>query len=293
MLAVAPGIAAGAVGEVVLAAILPGLALKMSAGFLVDRVPYSVRAVACAALMAAAYVGVGGARRRGAALAGVAAALLQGALGEASALTRAGRARAPRRALTAWSSGTGAAGVAGYAWVAGLTLGAGWSLRCALAAANITVAGWLAVYFLLLPPLSPLPGADEKEGDGGGGEAADGEAARLLGPGRAAAGRAPRLGARARAALLLSLWPLIAPLALVYCAEYALQVSSATASLTDQSKQNDESKTTSQPAHQPTNHQPKCRPACGRPSPSPRLPPPQRGAASSPPPAGPIRRASL
>jgi battenin len=218
MLAGANSISAGAVGAVYAAAVLPGAFLKLSAPFWFHRVRYATRVLAAALLMMGAYSTVALTSRRGPQLAGVALASLQGALGEASCLALTSRYNS-RAVITMWSSGTGFAGVAGYAWVAALHVAAGWSLRATLLSANVTAAAWLAVYFgLLVPPeararqLRELERADEQlvgaamaamaGGDGEGGSSGDEEGGRLLAaaaaPGGGAPGAAGGSGARPR-----------------------------------------------------------------------------------------------
>eukprot|EP00614_Pseudopedinella_elastica_P018764 CAMPEP_0172650154 /NCGR_PEP_ID=MMETSP1068-20121228/242151_1 /TAXON_ID=35684 /ORGANISM="Pseudopedinella elastica, Strain CCMP716" /LENGTH=686 /DNA_ID=CAMNT_0013464517 /DNA_START=119 /DNA_END=2179 /DNA_ORIENTATION=+ len=60
--------------------------------------------------------------------------------------------------LTAWSSGTGFAGVFGYAWVTLLHLWLGLSFRATVLAALLLVACWVGVFFRMLPP-PPEPAA--------------------------------------------------------------------------------------------------------------------------------------
>lgn len=63
MLASAKHVASGGVGLVYLAAVLPGLLLKLSATFWFHRAPYALRAVAAAVIMAAAFTLVAEASR--------------------------------------------------------------------------------------------------------------------------------------------------------------------------------------------------------------------------------------
>ena len=82
-------------------------------------------------------------------LLGVCLAALQGGLGEASFLALSSFYDTPR-ALTAWSSGTGFAGIFGYAWVFFLTYVLDFSFRATLMMANLIVLCWLYAYFRLL-----------------------------------------------------------------------------------------------------------------------------------------------
>jgi battenin len=138
-------------GIVYLCAIVPGIILKASAPYWVHTVPYAARVLACAALMSASFAVVGLSSSRGPQLAGVVLASLQGALGEASFLALSSYYNADAT-ITAWSSGTGFAGVFGYSWVAGLHVALGFSFQQTLAAAQVTAGAFVAAYFLLLEP---------------------------------------------------------------------------------------------------------------------------------------------
>ena len=60
--------------------------------------------------------------------------------------------------LTAWSSGTGFAGVFGYGWMTVLHVWAGMSFRATILLAWSLVIGWLGVFFYLLPAPPPISG---------------------------------------------------------------------------------------------------------------------------------------
>lgn len=152
-------------------------------------VPYAARVLACAALMSASFAVVGLSSSRGPQLAGVVLASLQGALGEASFLALSSY-YSSQATITAWSSGTGFAGVFGYTWVAGLHVAAGLSFQQTLGAAQVTAGAFLAAYFLLLEPpgararaVREMMEADEQLvgaamealGSGGGSGSGDGE----------------------------------------------------------------------------------------------------------------------
>ena len=119
-------------------------------------VPYGVRVCLCAVLMFLSFVTVGYGRSTGMQLLGVCFSSLQGGLGEASLLALSSFYDTPR-ALTAWSSGTGFAGIFGYAWVVLFKFWLGLSFRASLMTANVLVLFWLYAYFILLVnPNSPL-----------------------------------------------------------------------------------------------------------------------------------------
>lgn len=114
-----------------------------------DRVPYRARVVASATLMMLSFITVGYGTETWIRLMGVAFSSMQGGLGEASCLALASLYDTPR-ALTAWSSGTGFAGIYGYAWVFFFRFVLGLSLRSTLQMAHFLAAGWLLTYFVLL-----------------------------------------------------------------------------------------------------------------------------------------------
>ncbi|KAL4854287.1 hypothetical protein ACK3TF_004978 [Chlorella vulgaris] len=174
MIAGANEISAAAVGLVYLCAVGPSLLCKArhvecaqttavsdratiawlcciacSAPYWFHYVRYTTRVHAVAALMAASYTTVALSSSRGWQLLGVVLASLQGGLGEASCLAMTSY-YSGRPAITMWSSGTGFAGVFGYAWIALLHLLGGMSFTATLLAANVTTVAWVAVYHLLL-----------------------------------------------------------------------------------------------------------------------------------------------
>lgn len=97
-------------------------------------------------------------------LLGVCFSAVQSGLGEASFLALSSFYDTPR-ALTAWSSGTGFAGMFGYAWVFFLKFVLGFSFRATLMMANLIVLCWLYAYFRLLSD----PNVPSRGGGGGGG----------------------------------------------------------------------------------------------------------------------------
>lgn len=141
MIASAKSISEGGTALVFISSVLPGLFVKLSAPFWFDRVSYRIRLGVGSALMAACFlvVGVFSGRNVAMELFGVALCSLQGSLGEASLLALAGKldsrceafntGEEPREDpggetrkrkkgiyITAFSSGTGLAGVAGFAY---------------------------------------------------------------------------------------------------------------------------------------------------------------------------------
>jgi battenin len=112
MIAGATTISSASVGLVFLCAVGPGLIVKATGPYWFHAVPYRVRSVAIAALMGISYTTVALSGSRGWQLLGVVFASLQGGLGEATTLSLTAYYRSGT-AITAWSSGTGFAGIAG------------------------------------------------------------------------------------------------------------------------------------------------------------------------------------
>ncbi|CAM9290475.1 unnamed protein product [Ectocarpus sp. 12 AP-2014] len=149
MMAVAKEIAPDAVGVVFFADVAPTMVIKVTAPYWFHLVPYSARVWACTMLLVLSLVTVGYGGSTRVQLLGVCFSSLQGGLGESSFLALASFYDTPR-ALTAWSSGTGFAGIFGYAWVFALTFVLGLSLRATLMMANLLGLVFLYAYFKLL-----------------------------------------------------------------------------------------------------------------------------------------------
>lgn len=129
--------------------------------------PYSVRVWVCTVLLALSLVTVGYGGSTGVQLLGVCFSSVQAGLGEASFLALASFYDTPR-ALTAWSSGTGFAGIFGYAWVFLLKFAFGFSFRATLMMANLLGFFLLYAYFgLLSSPHKPSSGNSDSAGEGG------------------------------------------------------------------------------------------------------------------------------
>lgn len=112
-------------------------------------------------LLVLSLVTVGYGRSTAVQLMGVCFSSLQGGLGEASFLALASFYDTPR-ALTAWSSGTGFAGIFGYAWVFFLKYLLSLSFRATLMTANILGLVFLYAYFRLLS--APCSGTTSRSG---------------------------------------------------------------------------------------------------------------------------------
>lgn len=137
--------------------------------------PYSVRVWTSTLLLVLSLVTVGYGGSTSIQLLGVCFSSLQGGLGEASFLALASFYDTPR-ALTAWSSGTGFAGIFGYAWVFFLKFMLGFSFRATLMAANLLGLIFLYAYFVLLTAPHSYIGSREQQAHGGTGAVGAGAA---------------------------------------------------------------------------------------------------------------------
>lgn len=128
-----------------------------------------MRVWACTVMLSISLVTVGYGGSTAVQLVGVCFSSLQGGLGESSFLALAAFYDTPR-ALTAWSSGTGFAGIFGYAWVFFLNFVLGLSFRATLVTANLLGLVFLFAYFRLLS--SPYGSVSSTGRHGRGGAAA-------------------------------------------------------------------------------------------------------------------------
>lgn len=134
-----------------------------------------------------------------------------------------------RQALTAWSSGTGIAGIFGYAWVVVFTMGLGASYEFTLfCAVVLPVVFWLNYIYLFTPPTIARE-TNHKSIDKGGvySPLADTEDSEITD--RKSTGEldlsaaAYEMSMKDRIDNTLALWPFMVPLFVVYFAEYAMQ----------------------------------------------------------------------
>lgn len=154
MLASAKSLSEGGAALVFLVNVVPGLCVKISAPYWFDRVSYSARIRVASGAMGLAFflVGFGAASESSAEesksnstsnlmwqLLGVALVSFQCGLGEATLLALAGRCQN----VSSFSSGTGIAGPAGFAWNMMLSQVFGWSLRPIVWVALV----WAGVYW--------------------------------------------------------------------------------------------------------------------------------------------------
>ncbi len=251
MIAGAKEIDASMVGVVYLSSEIPGILTKLSIPYWAHLVSYRKRVFAAAFLMALSFVcvAVGGLyHKTWLQLMGVGIGAVQGATGEASMLALSSFYNPSRKAITMWSSGTGFAGIFGYAWVVFF----GQALKCTFSTTLFTALGlfpaaYIAVFELVMGSPSPekiakataaaahaassvtgvssnIPGiknpltADSEEGRMMYSEGSETQtAAAHMAQGSASLSFKERMYATAK------LWPYMVPIATVYFAEYLIQ----------------------------------------------------------------------
>ncbi|KAI8105442.1 hypothetical protein M9434_000028 [Picochlorum sp. BPE23] len=231
MIAGAVKISASAVGLVYLCAVLPGIICKASAPYWFHKVSYSRRMVLAAFLMVMAFLFVGLGETRGVQLIGVVCAALQSSIGEASCLALTSHFHS-QTSITMWSSGTGFAGVFGYAWVAFLHVIGGLSFRFTLLSALVLPLIWVYVFFQLLESPDGRTHMIEELFTGNSilvMDALGAEESEPLARTNDTERNSRKLSAVARMTFkekfmfVLGLWSYTVPLFLVYFAEYAMQ----------------------------------------------------------------------
>ncbi|GMI04990.1 hypothetical protein TrRE_jg11999 [Triparma retinervis] len=116
MIAGAKSISEGSVALVFLCNVLPSFLCKLTSPVWFHRVEYKKRINACVLLMSASFVVVAVGEDYKLKLLGVCFASLQSGLGEASILALSSLYPSPVLCLTSFSSGTGFAGIFGFAW---------------------------------------------------------------------------------------------------------------------------------------------------------------------------------
>eukprot|EP00644_Phytophthora_capsici_P001720 jgi/Phyca11/107627/e_gw1.14.602.1 len=220
MIAGAQEIAAGGVGLVYFFDIFPALIVKLSGPYWFQLVSYRQRTVTGAVWMLLSFLVVArGKHSLWLQLLGVAFSGLQSGMMEASFLAMSSFYASPIRCLTCWSSGTGLAGVGGYAWVAIFHIWGGLSFQTTLELACIFPILYVLVFLFVLdrsklPPARTcnyMPIPDNSQ---------DTEVAVAVMTDQV---DASTMGFQAKMKFILTLGPYIVPLATVYLAEYTMQ----------------------------------------------------------------------
>ncbi|CEG46875.1 cln3like protein [Plasmopara halstedii] len=159
MIAGAQEIAAGGVGLVYFFDIFPALFVKLSGPYWFQLVSYRQRTIVGASWMILSFLVVAnGKHSLWLQLLGVGFSGLQSGMMEASFLAMSSFYASPVRCLTCWSSGTGLAGVGGYAWIALFHIWGNLSFQMTLKLAIIFPILYLLVFLFLLDT-AKLPSA--------------------------------------------------------------------------------------------------------------------------------------
>lgn len=208
--------------------ILPTLLVKLSGPYWFHYVSYRCRINFNSALMALCLLIVAWGQSTGVKLLGVAICSLASGIGEASLLAMASFYEA-KPCLAAWSSGTGFAGIAGYAWA--LAFGA--ADTCfqvqLMVALWIPIAWSLTFFYILGPPwIDKERGADQIVACEDGEISSSESVASDMGSDASTEHSASELvtatlSGKERFCFILGLWPYMVPLFLVYAAEYTIQ----------------------------------------------------------------------
>ncbi|KAI7816772.1 CLN3 protein-domain-containing protein [Gamsiella multidivaricata] len=135
-------------GLVLLADITPSLLIKMTAPYFIHRVPYPVRVIFCASLSFSAVILIALAETISVRLVGVMMASLSSGLGELTFLMLS--SFYPLRMVSAWSSGTGGAGLLGALLFLALTSWFGLSIPRTLGVVALFPVMMMISYFIIL-----------------------------------------------------------------------------------------------------------------------------------------------
>ncbi|CAE7938595.1 BTN1 [Symbiodinium sp. KB8] len=211
---------------VYLANVLPSLTMKLSGPYWFHYVSYKYRMWLIALLMVLCLLQVAWGQGPYQKLIGVGMASMAAGIGEASLLAMASFYEA-KPCLTAWSSGTGFAGIAGYVW----SLLFDYLDLCFQV--ELMVALWLPLAFLLaFHCLLGPPWIDEERGArldcaadsaDSNSEELESEETESVMEHHASELATAKLSFQERFGYILSLWPYTVPLFFVYAAEYTIQ----------------------------------------------------------------------
>ena len=191
-----------AVGTLYLAESIPSLLVRISAPYWFDRVGPETRMFMCFCLYLGGFTLAALVDNIPLKLVGVCALSLQQGLGETTMLALS--TRYGNKALTLWSSGTGAAGLLGYAYVIALRQGIKVSTRWVLLLSNILgVLYYIDFKLFKIPPPFKKPSEDFES--------------------KIYHNRPSIMSGWDRLRLTFSLWPWAVPLIVVFFAEYAMQ----------------------------------------------------------------------
>jgi len=165
MIAGAKSIDPSMVGLVYVCSVMPSMMVKGSGPYWFHYLSYRLRMIIVCLCMAASFILAALGETDlglGTQLLGVCIGSAGSALGEASFLSLAGFYPS-RSALTAWSCGTGLAGLIGYGWVIFFTLGLGWSfantslLACIIPGTHTRTHTFHIIHIVYTHALPPTP----------------------------------------------------------------------------------------------------------------------------------------
>jgi battenin len=224
-----------AVGLVYVCNVLPAFLAQLTGPYWYHYLSYRTRMKLVAACMCASFCLVAYGQVQGSLyvqFAGIAITSFQSGFGEASFLAFSSFYPNSRLVLTGWSSGTGMAGIVGYAWVATFMFGFKLSFAWTLIIGNLFPLAYLLTTFWFLP----WPVIERDTTAAGGQGTAERYNALEENGGAAVAGSinkdddavnlseaATVMTANERLRQTLKLWKYMVPLVVVYFAEYATQ----------------------------------------------------------------------
>lgn len=239
MIAGAKNIAPSLVGVVYACNIIPSFLVKMSGPYWFHYFPYKSRVLIAAIIFALSFIVVSLGLMTdevGLMLFGVTIGSAASGFGESSflALTAFYDSRV---VLTAWSSGTGFAGILGYGWVIVFTAGFRASFKLTLLVALILPIMYYLNFVFVLKPSSLTDGnkqqtqalLDDSQNSNSSISPPSSPSSELFPPTKTEeapiniALETSKMSVKERFTTVLSLWPFIIPLILVYFAEYAMQ----------------------------------------------------------------------
>ncbi len=232
----ATSISSGSVGLVYLFNTLPTLLVQGAGPYAFHLVSHAARVRLCCLLFTASICTVASSRSMWLQLVGVGLGSLAQGLGESSMLGLC--SHYGERGVTAWSSGTGFAGIFGYAWKALWVDALGFSFSATLMLSLVLPAGFVGAFEGLLDkppalrtsaamsdrvPLLPAavasePGAQNSSAGTGADADVDVDAGEDVGEEIGSP-----LSTSERIHVFASLWPFTVPLFVVYVSEYAMQ----------------------------------------------------------------------
>jgi len=193
-------ISAGGVGLVYTANIAPVFLVKATLPYWYHKVSYNTRIIMVAVLNAACLllVGLSSDDALGIKLFGVAIGAFASGLGEATFLGFTTKYN-PKQCITAWASGTGFAGVFGYAWNELWISGANLNFAHTVLTGLVLPVVWLLVFFCMLTESTSNVACTEST-------------------------KAPKMTLKQKSVFIVTrLWAYMLPLVVVYFSEYAMQ----------------------------------------------------------------------